>query len=855
MPLGLIRATYKTIPKTRESSEWSRLVNHPNLSISGMSCGHCVARVRQILAGVPGVVSAEVSLEKHEAVVVADEAVSTAALIAAFEGTGYSASEQGAACELPPTPPVAAVQTEPVRDDLRLQIEGMTCASCVAKVERALGAVAGVKQARVNFATERATLELDAKADPVGALEAAVAAVAKAGYRAVSVTNTESSARAARDRRVAEAHAWRWRWIVGAVLSLPVVAVEMGSHWFGHAFHFAGSDVLGFHLATVVVVLLGGRFFVSAARSLTRGQFTMDSLVSLGVGAAYGYSAVVRISGWIGHPIGYGHVYFESAAVILTLVALGKWLESSARLRAGDAIRSLVELSAKTARVDREGREVEILLEEIQVGDVMIIRPGEKIPTDGTVVDGSSSIDEAMITGESMPVDKRAGDSVFGSTINTTGMLRVRAERIGRETALARIVELVERAQEGKAAIQHLADRISNIFVPAVMIIAAVTFLGWGVVGGAWLTGLTAAVAVLIIACPCALGLATPTALMVGTGRGARMGILVRDASAIERARGIDVVVLDKTGTVTEGKPAVTDMVTLAEGLATGRLLQLAASAEHGSEHPLARAVVRRAEQDGIPLLPATDFRNHVGQGIRATIDNTTIRVGSPRYLGEQGVDVSDEVLTRIDHFEQQARTVVLVAEGNRPLGILAIADPIKSTSKAAIEQLQDREKTLVWLLTGDNARTANAIARAVGIPSERVLAEVRPEEKAAKIADLQKAGHRVAMVGDGINDAPALAQADLGIALGTGTDVAMETGAITLMSGDLQGVVCALRLSRATMAKIRQNLFWAFAYNAVLIPVAAVGLLSPIFAGAAMALSSVSVVGNSLLLARGDFR
>ncbi|MDX1970911.1 MAG: heavy metal translocating P-type ATPase [Candidatus Sumerlaeia bacterium] len=736
-------------------------------------------------------------------------------------------------------------------NQIQLNIEGMTCASCVTKVERALQKVPGVQRARVNFATERATLELNGETNPHTILETVEDAVSTAGYSAQVIKDSADSLLAARNRRIAEASGWQKRWWIGAILSIPVVAVEMGTHWFGHAFHFRGSDILGFVLASLVVVLLGGRFFLNAWRGLRHGQFTMDSLVTLGVGSAYGYSAVIRWSEWMGSPLGDGHVYFESAAVILTLVALGKWLEARARLQAGDAIRSLMELSPKTARIERDGREIEIPSDAIQIGDTLIIRPGEKVSTDGTVISGSSSIDESMITGESMPVEKQVGDRVFGSTINSYGVLRIRAERVGKETALARIVELVERAQEGKSAIQQLVDRISNIFVPTVMIIALLTFLGWGLLAGAWLTGLTAAVAVLIIACPCALGLATPTALMVGTGQGAKSGILIRDVGAIERSVGIDTVVLDKTGTVTEGKPTVMEVETLSDTVTEQELLQLAASAEAGSEHPLAKAVVRRAEFQGIPLLSATDFHNHVGDGITAIVQGRHIRIGSPRHILASDQQMSKSVSKRIAELESQANTVIIVAEDSKLLGLIGIKDPIKISSSTAIEALRENDNIQVWLITGDNKRTADAIARTIRIPASQVLAEVRPEEKASKIAELQAQGRRVAMVGDGINDAPALAQADLGIALGTGTDVAMETGAITLMNGDLRGVLHALRLSRATMTKIRQNLFWAFAYNAIVIPVAAFGFLSPVFAGAAMALSSVTVVGNSLLLIR----
>jgi len=823
------------------------------LSVEGMSCSHCVRSVAELLEAVPGVASAQVSLEARQAIVEADATVTAAMLAKAFEGTDYTAGIEGEACNV--AAPAAAVLDagEATHDDLRFQIEGMTCASCVAKVERALAGVPGVATARVNFATERASVTLSAGSDAKRVVEGAIAAVAKVGYKALPAEDSGASMDGALHHRMEDTAAWKRRWIAGAVLSAPVVILEMGSHVGAHAFHFAGSEVLAFALATAAVAYLGAPFFKNAAKTVRHGQFTMDTLVSLGVGAAYGFSAVVRIAEWSGRSFAGAHVYFESAAVILTLVALGKWLEATARLRAGAAIRALMELSAKTASVERDGKEVSIPAEQIVVGDIMVVRPGEKIPTDGEVASGSSTVDESMITGESMPVEKGDSDPVFGSTLNTSGMLRVRATRIGKETALARIVQMVERAQEGKAAIQKLADQVSNVFVPAVMLIATATLLAWGLAGGSWVAGLTNAVTVLIIACPCALGLATPTALMVGTGRGAREGILIRDVTAIERARKIDIVVLDKTGTVTEGKPAVTDLKIFTADMGEARFLTLAASAEHGSEHPLAKAVVDLAKQRELVLLPLVDFRNEAGSGIAATVDGLALFVGSPKATLARGIEVTAEASSETARLEAEAKTVIAVSNlGTKTLlGIIAIADRVKDSSAEAIRLLQDDEKLQVWLLTGDNARTATAIAIIVGIDPERVIADVKPEDKARRVEAFQEAGHQVAMVGDGVNDAPALAQSDLGIAMGTGTDVAMETGAITLVSGNLLGVVRAIRLSRATMSKIRQNLFWAFAYNTILIPVAALGFLSPIFAGAAMAFSSVSVVGNSLLLGR----
>ena len=875
---------------TASSADLGNNIRVVGIPVTGMTCGHCTATVDKLLSDVPGVVSVDVSLERGLAVVRADASVTDANLAAALEGSGYTAGPAGeapAATAAQPAPtspepePVPAAAPAAPPADLRFDISGMTCASCVAKVEKALQGVPGVEQARVNFATERASVSLAAGANGDGVSGAAVAAVARIGYAASPSQGHGAGDHGGAPDGIApgthhhpdDAAAWKRRWMVGAALSAPVVALEMGGHLAGgHAFHFPGSEALAFVLATVAVAYLGAPFFRNAVKAARHGMSTMDTLVALGVGAAYGFSAVVRVAEWSGKTFPGAHAYFESAVVILTLVALGKWLEASARRSAGAAIRSLMELSAKTADIERGGVEVSVAVEDIAVGDIMVVRPGAKIPTDGEVAGGESTVDEAMITGESMPVAKAEGAAVFGSTINVGGMLRVRATRVGSDTALARIVEMVERAQEGKADIQKLADRVSNVFVPAVMVIALATLLGWGLLsggpgqtGGGWIAGLTNAVTVLIIACPCALGLATPTALMVGTGRGAKEGILIRDVTAIERARGIDTVVLDKTGTITEGKPAVTDVKVFGAADET-RLLALAAGAEHGSEHPLAKAVTAAARERGTGgdvgggvaggNLPVSDFRNLAGSGIEATVDGVNLFVGSPEAAAARGVVFPHGAAEEAARLESDAKTVVAVIDtgAGALLGLLAIADRVKPTSAEAIRMLRDDERLEVWLLTGDNARTAAAVAATVGIDPAHVIAGVKPEDKAAKIKELQAAGRKVAMVGDGVNDAPALAQSDLGIALGTGTDVAMEAGAITLVSGDLEGVVRAIRLSRATMAKIRQNLFQAFAYNVILIPVAAAGLLSPIFAGAAMALSSVSVVANSLRL-RGDGR
>jgi Cu+-exporting ATPase len=802
-----------------------------------------------------------VSLANHRAVLEIEDNVREEDLTKALEGSGFEAEgeepgNEGEACPVPAVGDrrIEPAEATPVSGDLVFDVQGMSCASCVASVEKALGGLEGVREARVNFATERAAVVLAPGADAADVAARAEAAVEAAGYRAKARSAAGNApANTARERREREAAAWKRRWLIGLALTIPVVIIEMGGHWF-HDLHVPAGAEISFVLTAAVMLLVGRHFFTSAWKSLRYRSVNMDTLIALGSGAAFLFSTIVLISIWLGSPIAEGALYFESAAVIVTLISVGKWMEARAKLKAGEAITALMDLAAKRARVERSGAEVEIAAEDIHIGDVMVVRPGEKIPTDGTVKSGESAVDESMVTGESIPVEKKPGSQVVGATINQNGLLKVMATKVGSETALSQIILAVERSQEGKTEIQRLADRISSVFVPIVMLIALLSFASWAFVRGDWVEGILSAVAVLIIACPCALGLATPTAIMVGTGIGARRGILIREAEAIERARGIDVIVLDKTGTVTEGKMKVTDVIPLCSDMSEEELLSLAASIERGSEHPLARAIVRAAEERGLALSETTGFRSLTGLGVQTTIDNRELFAGSARLLKDHNTPLTDAQDERQRSLEESGRTVIYISQllpHKKVLGAIAIADTIKETSALAIAQLRDQERLDVWLLTGDNERTARAIAKEAGIDPDRVIAEVRPEQKSAKIRDLQRHGIKVAMVGDGINDAPALAQADIGIALGTGTDVAMESGAITLVSGDLQGVVRAIRLSRATMAKIRQNLFWAFFYNTVLIPIAAFGILAPAFAAAAMALSSVSVVGNSLLLRR----
>jgi len=742
---------------------------------------------------------------------------------------------------------------------LTLAVEGMRCASCVASIEKALKRIAGVKEVEVNFATSEAYLSLEPDADTERVAGLFLEAVKSAGYKASP--REEGQARIA-DEREKEVRAWLGRWITGALLSAPIIFLEFGSSLFGLDTAFRGRDLLIFLLTTVVLLFVGKPFFTGFARNLRRFRFNMDSLIALGAGTAYGFSAAARIAQWFGWVEGAYPVYFESAAAILTLIAFGKWLEARARLSAGRALSALLSLAAKKARVERDGEEVEIPPEEVRRGDVMIIRPGEKVPGDGEIVEGETTLDESMVTGESVPVSRKPGEPVIGGTVNLDGFLRVKATRVGKETTLARIVELVRRAQATKARVQRFADRVAGVFVPVVMLVAVGAFLGWFFLEGDGTRGLLSAVSVLVVACPCALGLATPTAIMVGTAAGARMGILIRDAAAVETAGLLDTIVLDKTGTVTEGRPAVTEVESVDAAFTRERVLALAASCERGSEHPIAASIVSAAKERGLLLERPREFQAFPGRGIEASVNGEAVVVGKEDFLRRLKFEFPAEQEEKIRRMESSGRTVIVVALRNsrrKVIGLIAVADKVKPTSAGAIRALQEVEKLEVFLLTGDNEVTARAVAGEVGIPDERVIAGVLPHAKAAKIEELQRAGKKVAMVGDGINDAPALACADLGIALGTGTDVAMETAPITLLSGDLAGVVRAVRLSRAILRKIKQNLFWAFVYNVSLIPLAAFGQLSPVFAAAAMATSSVSVVANSLLLRRrrhgGSFR
>ncbi len=786
-----------------------------DLPIQGMTCAACAARIERSLNKLPGV-AANVNFASESArVTVQPGEASPARVLDAIRKSGYSVPDQVA----------------------ELTIDGMTCAACAARIEKVLNRMEGVR-AEVNFAGETARVHYVPGLATVGEL---VAAIEKAGYGAHE--RIEAQAEEDKARRLATYHHdLRLLW-VSIALSLPLVVQMFVPS--GDAGHEIVPRWIQLALATPVQFWIGRRFYVGGWKALRGGGSNMDVLIALGTTMAYGLSAIVTVLG-----LAHQHVYFEASAVIITLVLMGKLLEARAKLKTSDAIEALVRLQPKTARVERAGAVVEVPVEGLAIGDIFIVRPGESVPVDGVVATGTSGVDESMLTGESLPVDKGEGDKVFAGTLNHQGLLRCRAEGIGATTMLAGIIRLVREAQGSKAPIQRLADRVAGIFVPVVVTISVATFAGWWIVGGELAPALVSAVAVLVIACPCALGLATPTAIMVGTGRGAQVGVLVKNAVALEQAEKIRTLIVDKTGTLTEGKPVVTDVLP-SDGVTAEALMTIAASLESGSAHPLAHAIVGHARQNHLEVRPVRDFRSVTGKGLEAVLDiaplggEQNVTLGAPAYLVESGFAVDE---ARIAPFVDQGKTVIGIATGGRVLGYIAIADELRASSREAVGKLRGMGIEVV-MLTGDNAATAKAIGESAGVDAYR--AQVLPGDKAAAVAEFKAAGRVVGMVGDGINDAPALAAADVSFAIGAGSDVAIEAADIALMRNDLLSVVDAIGLSRATLRKIRQNLFFAFIYNVLGIPLAAAGMLNPVIAGAAMAMSSVSVVSNSLLLRR----
>ncbi|WP_321818084.1 MULTISPECIES: heavy metal translocating P-type ATPase [unclassified Paraburkholderia] len=819
------------------------------LDIGGMTCTSCAMRVEKALAKVPGVARVSVNLATEKATVeAAADAASTAALtsqlVAAVEKAGYEATPVAA-------PESASLSSDPA-DTANFAIGGMTCSACSNRVEKVLSRVPGVASASVNLATEEASVRLNAPLD-AETRERLVAAVRKAGYEATPIvkdappaaTDDQPDAAAPSRAEIAEATARRElrAVLIAAVLSAPLV-VPMFGHWLG--LHWMLPAAAQFVLASIVQFGFGARFYRAAWKAVRAFAGNMDLLVALGTSAAWGVSVYAMLA----HPGESAHLYFEASAVVITLVRFGKWLEARAKRQTTDAIRALNALRPERARIREHGVERDVPLAQVRVGAIVVVRPGERLPTDGVVLEGRSHIDESLITGESLPVPKSPDDSVTAGSINGEGLLAVRTTAIGAETTLARIIRLVENAQAEKAPIQRLVDRVSAVFVPAILVIATLTLGGWLLAGASAETAILNAVAVLVIACPCALGLATPAAIMAGTGVAARHGVLIKDAEALETAHDVGVVAFDKTGTLTLGQPSLAAFEA-AQHIARSDALALAAAVQQHSDHPLAKAVVNafEAQAHGAALPAASEARAVPGRGVEAEVDGRRLAIGSARWLAELQLAVAPELADRAKALEAQGNTVswLMDTHANAVLALLAFGDTVKPTARDAIARLKAMGIRSV-LVTGDNAGSAQAVAAQLGI--DEVHAQVLPDDKARTVRDLKiRTGAIVAMAGDGINDAPALAAADIGIAMATGTDVAMHAAGITLMRGDPALVAAAIDISRRTWRKIQQNLFWAFIYNLIGIPLAAFGLLNPMIAGAAMAFSSVSVVTNALLL------
>ena len=815
-------------------------MNKETITITGMTCAACAQRVEKAVSKLGGVAAAAVNFATEKLTVEYDAgALSDKEIKAAVEKAGYGVAEIAAGSHV------------------TIPIGGMTCAACAQRIEKGLAKLDGVVSASVNLATEKATVEYIPQKVRLSAIRQTIE---KLGYKALSTEkNTVDDDKLRKEKEI------RLMWIkfiVSATFGIPLLYIAMAPMitWpnlpvprFLDPMNYPLVYALTEILLTIPIVIAGNRFYRVGFKALIKRSPNMDSLIAIGTTAAIGYSLYSTYQIATGHFISVDKLYFETAGVIITLIMLGKTLEAVSKGRTSEAIKKLMGLAPKTAIVISNGQEVETPIDEVEIGDIILVKPGEKIPVDGVVLEGHTSVDESMLTGESMPIDKKAGDKVFAATINSNGVIRFEAKKVGADTALAQIIKLVEDAQGTKAPIAKMADIVSGYFVPVVCLIALLVFGAWLLAGESLSFALTVFVSVLVIACPCALGLATPTAIMVGTGKGAEYGILIKGGEALETAHKINTIVFDKTGTITEGKPEVTDILPVG-GIAREKLLQIAASAEKGSEHPLGAAIVRGAEKENLPILGGSDFAAIPGRGIEVVIDGIATLIGNKKLMDERDISLQ-EMEADSNRLAGEGKTPMYIALDGKMAGIIAVADVVKESSAKAIAKLNEMGIE-VAMITGDNARTAKAIAKQVGIT--KVLAEVLPQDKSSEVKKLQAEGRKVAMVGDGINDAPALTQADVGIAIGSGTDVAMESADIVLMRSDLMDVPTGIQLSKSTIRNIKQNLFWAFAYNTLGIPVAAGllhvfggPLLNPVIAAAAMALSSVSVLANALRLKR----